>query len=172
MKKTRKILLLILSSVLIVISLCAFANFSVKAEHLSKPAKPPKIQKIHCKPLKPRRDGQERAYLLSNPCQTLYALDEIVENEEETSEVLGNLLATDLSYTYSQEEIQQAIDEASETFGEIENLNLPSNLTIQGDWGEGIVEVVTSKGFTRKFLVVFHKEDDGWRIFGTEEIEN
>lgn len=139
-----------------------------------KPEKPPKAIHRRCKPFKkPKRNGKPRKpkkHPFKNPCTTLYNLDQIVDGEEEITEVLPELLSSELTQNFSGEEFEAAIDAAAEAFGEIESISYPEEFVIQGDWAEAEIEITTTKGQVLKFLVIFHKEDGEWKIFGTEEI--
>ncbi len=83
---------------------------------------------------------------------------------------MPDLLSSELTQNFSQEEFETAADEAAETFGEIESFNFPRELVVQGDWAEAELEITTTQGQVLKFLVIFHREDGAWKIFGTEEI--
>ena len=141
-----------------------------------KPEKPAKIMTKHCKPLKSswgRRGSKGKVNPLSDPCYVLYNLGQIIEGEEgkEIEEVLPELLSLELTQNFSQEEFEQAIIEAKETFGEIASFNFPNEFTVQGDWAQAELEITTTIGQQLKYLVIFHKEGNSWKIFGTEEVQ-
>jgi len=149
-----------------------------------KPTPPPKPAKIitkPCKPLKPNwgrvgwRGGKGVNYPLSDPCYTLYNLNQIVGEEgppeaDTIEEVLLELLSSEITGNFSQEGFAQAIAEATASFGEIESFNFPNEFTAQGDWAEAELAITTSKNQELKYLVIFHQEGNNWKIFGTEEI--
>lgn len=149
-----------------------------KPEKPEKPAKPEKIITKPCKPLKPIRTGKGgkvASYSLSDPCYTLYNLNQIIgeeglEREEGLAEVLPELLSSEITGNFSQEEFAQAIAEATETFGEVVSFNFPNKFTVQGDWAEAELEITTTTGQQLKYLVIFHQEENSWKIFATEEI--
>ncbi len=155
---------------------------SSKPKKPKKPEKPEKIITKHCKPLKPswagkgkkdKKHGKAEVYPLSDPCYVLYNLGQIVEGEEEEkeiAEVLPELLSSELTQNFSQEEFAQAINEATETFGEIASFNFPNEFTMQGDWAKAELEITTTISQQLKYLVIFHKEGNSWKIFGTEEV--
>lgn len=140
-----------------------------------KPTPPPKPEKIitrPCKPLKPSYDGKAKTYPLSDPCYALYNLNQIIDEEDEEGieGVLPKLLSSELTQNFSPEEFEQAVNEATETFGEIVSFNFPSEFSLQGDWAEATLETITSSGQNLRFLVIFHQEGNSWKIFATEEI--
>lgn len=144
----------------------------------NKPEKPPKVIHRRCKPFKYKQDKKAKKPKKAKKhphqkdlCSALGNLDQLVgEESEEVAAVLPELLSSELTQNFSPEELETAIEEASETFGQIESIESSGELTIQGDWAEAEIEMTTAQGQSSKFFVIFHHEDGAWKIFGTEEL--
>lgn len=154
----------------------------------TKPTPPVFSFTIPCPPKKPTPPTQFRLgsdYKTSHefnskpqhPCDLAYTLEEILapatppDSNEAWVKTLSQLLVSDITQTFSTESIQSAIEESNEQIGKMTKLELVSDLTLTGDWAQGEFLLKTDQGISQKFLVVFHKENGVWKLFGTQAIE-
>ncbi len=84
-------------------------------------------------------------------------------------EDLNNLLSSELTATYSSDEIRQALHIGLAQYGPIVSLWTMGDPNVTGDYADQAVEVTTTSGKYR-YQVFMKREQGVWKLMGTEPI--
>jgi len=98
------------------------------------------------------------------------AVEEVGETLEASASALYQLIGEDFQETFSQEDFDHAVAEAGIEIDLVTVVEEPRIFGLNGEWAEVVLELLTSDGSSQKFKVIFTKENELWRIFGTEEM--
>lgn len=96
------------------------------------------------------------------------SLEETQKVLEENPADLYFLLSGDLSKTFSKTDFEKALQEAGVEVGDVEVLSGPTITDGAHEWAEAEVKIFLKDKTSQNFLIVFHKEGEEWRIFGTK----
>lgn len=54
----------------------------------------------------------------------------------------------------------------------VERSTLIDRPKVQGDWAEAVIELVFKRdNQPKRYLVIFHQENNGWRLFATQDLK-
>lgn len=82
---------------------------------------------------------------------------------------LFTLLSDDIKDTFEQIEFNRAVTQQDVNIVSVELMG--EVIRLSEDWAEFTLEIGLEDGRGQLFLVVLHKEDEAWRIFGSKEKE-
>ncbi len=84
-------------------------------------------------------------------------------------EDLNDLLSSDLTSTYSSDEIRHALQSGWAQYGPVVSLWTMGDPNVTGDYADQAVEVTTSSGKYR-YQVFMKREQGVWKLMGTEPL--
>ena len=98
------------------------------------------------------------------------AVEEVSEVLEASASALYQLIGEDFQETFSQEDFEAAVVAAGVEVDSVTVVEEPRIFGVEGEWAEAVLEIKISDGSVQQFKVIFKKENDLWRIFGTKEM--
>lgn len=78
-----------------------------------------------------------------------------------------NLISAEILANFPPDELKRAAKQGLLDAGDVQAITLDREPIVTGDWMEVYLTVTTEKS-QQHYLVVFHLEGNGWRIFGTD----
>lgn len=145
-----------------------------RPRHPQRPQKPQHPQRVRCRPQLPELPDNYRGRRplhvnLADPCQ---ATDNTLAALQSADTFDADLLSSSLTQTFSNEGIKQAIQAGLEQFGQLDKIKRDSEIKIlaDGEWMTTEVEIEPEDGDKLRYLVVFHRENGEWKLFGTRPL--
>lgn len=97
-------------------------------------------------------------------------LQTIIKVLEQGDEELYDYFSEEITDNFSKEDFVNGLQDAAV---DIRGAEIISELTVindAGDWAEAKIRILLEDSATLDFLVILHKENGDWRIFGTESL--
>ena len=97
-------------------------------------------------------------------------LQTIIKVLEQDGDGLYSYFAEEITDDFSKDDFINSLQDAAV---EIEGAETISELTViggAGDWAEARIRILLKDNSSQDFLIIFHKQNEDWRIFATENL--